>query len=145
MQSGQGRTDHSVPLCLTCPGRQTAGAFSVFGSDEQIFGANEQVAGGGCGLCPKNAPEPGNSVRASKKSSALPVTQSGRAEYRDVRPALLTAPAFNGRGLFASMASTNKSLVLMNKSIGQIAAPLVAEFVQKSAGLFKKEVIGTCV
>jgi hypothetical protein len=36
------------------------------------------------------------------------------------------------------MASTNKSLVLMNKSIGQIAAPLVAEFVQKSAGLFKK-------
>jgi hypothetical protein len=42
------------------------------------------------------------------------------------------------------MASTNKSLVLMNKSIGQIAAPLVAEFVRKSAGLFKKEVIDTC-
>jgi hypothetical protein len=35
----------------------------VLGSNEQIFGANEQVPKGGCGRCPKNAPGPGNSVR----------------------------------------------------------------------------------
>src|SRR5215472_6439638 len=62
------------------------------GFNEQIFDADEQVSKGGCGPCPKNASGPGNSVRASKKCSAQPVTQSGRAEYCDVRPALLTCP-----------------------------------------------------
>jgi hypothetical protein len=45
-------------------------AFSLLGFNEQIFGTDKQ----GCGLCPKNASGPGNSVRASKKCSA-------RAEY----------------------------------------------------------------
>jgi len=32
------------PLCLTCPGLQWPGPFSVHGSDEQIFGAGEQIS-----------------------------------------------------------------------------------------------------
>jgi hypothetical protein len=31
-----------------------AGAFSIHGFNEQIFGADEQVPKGGCGRCPKN-------------------------------------------------------------------------------------------
>jgi hypothetical protein len=30
------------PLCLTCPGRQWLGPFSVYGSDEQIFGVTDR-------------------------------------------------------------------------------------------------------
>src|SRR6516162_10873154 len=33
------------PLCLTCPGHQWLGPFSVNGSDEQIFGVNERILG----------------------------------------------------------------------------------------------------
>src|SRR5215471_469368 len=73
------------------------------GFNEQIFGADKQVPKGGCWPCPKNTSGPGNSVRASKKCSARPVTQSGRAEYRDVRPALLTCPGRQWLGPFPSM------------------------------------------
>src|SRR6516225_1119782 len=33
------------PPCLTCPGRQWLGPFSIHGSDEQIFGLKEQILG----------------------------------------------------------------------------------------------------
>src|SRR5262249_61145471 len=54
--------------------------------------------------------------KRQKKGSARPVTQSGRAEYRDIRPALLTGPSQQWLGLFPSMAATNKSLARTNKS-----------------------------
>ena len=46
-QGGKGRTPRFLrnPLCLTCPGHQWLGPFSVHGSDEQIFGVNEQILG----------------------------------------------------------------------------------------------------
>src|SRR6516165_6711761 len=75
----------------------------MLGSNEQIFGADEQVPKGGCGPRPKNASGPGNSVRASKKCSALPVTQSGQGRNRDGRPALLTCPGRQWLGSFPSM------------------------------------------
>ena len=47
LQSGKGRTFD--PLCLDLPRLAStprlAGAFSVHGSDEQIFGVNEQILG----------------------------------------------------------------------------------------------------
>jgi hypothetical protein len=36
-----------VPLCLTRPGQQWLGLFSVHGSDQQIFDADKQVSGRG--------------------------------------------------------------------------------------------------
>jgi len=65
------------------------GAFSVYGSGEQIFGADEQDPKGGCGPCPKNA------LWTSE---------------------LLTCPGRQRLGLFPSLAATSKSLAQMNKS-----------------------------
>src|SRR5215831_13659591 len=87
---------------------RVVGAFSVCGSDEQFFGVNEQIFGadeqapkGGCGPCPKNASGPGNSVRASKKCSALRV-QSGEGRTSNVASLCLTCPGQQRLGLFPS-------------------------------------------
>ena len=42
VQSGKGRIA-SDPALLNLPRPSMAGAFSIHGSDEQIFGANEQI------------------------------------------------------------------------------------------------------
>src|SRR5262249_55191982 len=69
-----------APLCLTCPGRQWLGPFSVHGSGEQIFGADEQVPKGGCGPCPKNTLWT-RELRKSFKRNVRPyVCRAGRAE-----------------------------------------------------------------
>src|SRR5262244_2057930 len=63
VQSGKGRIA-SDPALLNLPRPPTRlGPFSVHGSGKQMFGADKQVPKGGCGLCPKNASGPGNSVR----------------------------------------------------------------------------------
>src|SRR6516164_6093237 len=73
---------------------------SVLGSNEQIFGADEQLPKGGCGRCPKNTPWTRELRKRQKKGLARPVTQSGRAEYRDIRSALLTGPSQQWLGPF---------------------------------------------
>jgi hypothetical protein len=68
-------------------------------------------------------------VRATNGCLALPVTQSGRAEYRDIRPALPTCPGRQlGWGLFpflawAPMTSAN-SLSLILRRLDEIERKL---------------------
>src|SRR5262245_66033127 len=52
-------------------------------------------------------------VQATKGCLALPVTQSGRAEYRDIRPALLTCPGQQWLGPFPSRMTSANSLSLI--------------------------------
>ena len=58
----------------------------------------------------------------SGRRNSRPVTQSGRAEYRDIRPALLTGPSQQWLGPFRSMAATNKSLARKDKSLDRSGA-----------------------
>ena len=76
------------------------GLFPFHDFDEQIFGADEQSGylTGAIG-CPKTTSvvqkmhsRRANSVRASKKSSALPVTQSGQGRTDQSVPLCLTCP-----------------------------------------------------
>ena len=55
----------------------------------------------------------------SKKCSALPVTQSGRAEYRDIRPALLTGPSQQGLGPFPFHGSDEQIFGVEEQILGQ--------------------------
>src|SRR5262249_30614469 len=89
--------------------------------NEQIFGAGEQLPRWLRALS-KKCIWTRELRKRQKKGSARPVTQSGRAEYRDIRPALLTAPSQQWLGLFPSMAATNKSLAQTNKSLDRIGA-----------------------
>jgi hypothetical protein len=47
MQSGRVEYRDVRPALLTCPGQQWLGPFCIHGSNEQIFGPNEQVLGRG--------------------------------------------------------------------------------------------------
>ena len=55
MQQGGKGPNSTSSRSANLPRPSMAGAFSVVGSDEQIFGADEQDPRGGCGPCPKNA------------------------------------------------------------------------------------------
>src|SRR5262249_28524031 len=50
--------------------------------------------------------------QAINRCLALPVMQSGRAEYREVRPALLTCPGQQRLGPFPMTSANSLSLIL---------------------------------
>jgi len=54
--------------------------------------------------------------KATKERSALRCGRAGRAEFKPLNPLCQLARAVNGWGLFPSMAATNKSLALTDKS-----------------------------
>jgi len=90
----------------------------VLGSNEQIFGADEQVPKGGCGRCPKNTLWTRELRKRQKKGSARPVTQSGRTEYRDIRPALLTGPQPAVAGAFSVHGSDEQIFGVKEQILG---------------------------
>jgi len=111
LQSGKGRTLPSICSALTCPGQHVSpcGRGLFLGSDEQIFGADEQV--------PRQQQRHLRSIRLD----AMQQGGKGRILLRAVLP---TCPGRQWLGLFPSLAATNKSLAQMSKT-PEVAAALV--------------------